>query len=316
MPGDTCVFCGNTRQKDPSVSMHQFPQDPKLRSEWIKALELDDRAIKSHHRLCSRHFPQGNRNNIPNSSLEKHFASPKKCWTSRAKRAKNREVKKNLFGQLSSNSQGSTIEMPSSSTNQGASSQGMAVQEHQETTPLLAPVGEQLRTDYQLHDLPTSKEDEEAHVLLNTGLLARIEALEYENRELKAKLLQATNASSPFTATNFAGNDDLIRVYQASHHMKLSYLAEDIKRGCSIGSLRIHVERAIGRIKNFAILKGKFPLSMIWLLNQVVCVCAWLTNFQPVLVPPPMEASDEEITEYFQNLEEDSDITDHESDVE
>ena len=148
MPGDTCVFCGNTRQKDPSVSMHRFPQDPKLRSEWIKALKLDDRAIKSHHRLCSRHFPQGNRNNIPSSSLGKRFASPKKCWTSRAKRAKNREVEKNLFGQLSSNSQGSTIETPSSSTNQGASSQGMAVQEHQETTPLLAPVGEQLRTDY------------------------------------------------------------------------------------------------------------------------------------------------------------------------
>ena len=90
----------------------------------------------------------------------------------------------------------------------------MAVQEHQETTPLLAPVGEQLRTDYELHDLPTvSKEDEEAHVLLNTGLVARIEALESKNRELKAKLLQATNASLPFTATNFAGNDDLIRVY-------------------------------------------------------------------------------------------------------
>ena len=104
----------------------------------------------------------------------------------------------------------------------------MAVQEHQETTPLLAPVGEQLRTDYQLHDLPTvSKEDEEAHVLLNTGLLARIEALESENRELKAKLLQATNASSPFTATNFAGNDDLIRVYTGfpSYEAFLSFLS-------------------------------------------------------------------------------------------
>ena len=44
----------------------------------------------------------------------------------------------------------------------------MVVQEHQETTPLLALVGEQLRTDYQLHDLPTvSKEDEEANVLLS-----------------------------------------------------------------------------------------------------------------------------------------------------
>ena len=54
---------------------------------------------------------------------------------------------------------------------------------------------------------------------------------------------------------------------------------------------------------------------MIRLLNQVVCVCAWLTNFQPVLVPPPMEASDEEISEYLQKLE-DSDITDQESDDE
>ena len=38
MPGDTCVFCGNSRQKDPSVSMHRFPRDPTLRGEWIKAL--------------------------------------------------------------------------------------------------------------------------------------------------------------------------------------------------------------------------------------------------------------------------------------
>ena len=77
--------------------------------------------------------------------------------------------------------------------------------------PLLAPVGEQLHMDYQLHNLPTvGKEDEEVHVLLNTGLLARIEVLESQNRELKAKLLQATNVSSPFTTTNFAGNDDLI----------------------------------------------------------------------------------------------------------
>ena len=469
---------------------------------------------------------------MPSSSLGKRFASPKKCWTSRAKRANNRQAEKNLFG---SSSHGSMIETPSTSTKQGVSAQEMAVQEQQETTPLLAPVGEQLRTDYQLHDLPTvSKDDEETHILLNTGLLARIETLESENRELKAKLLQATatNVLSSFTATNFAGNDELIRLYTgfpsyeaflsffeflgpAVHELKywgekdyerkqqrkrkltsldqfflmmikiklnlrnkdlgyrfgiseslvsryictwicflyqhlkeidwtpspqqvsgtlpqsfhdkypttfaiidgseifietpndlhiqsstwssykhhntakfliactpngvvsfispvyvggisdveltrvsgflktledkhdISIMADrgftikdqlgelgvqlnippfldgrtqlpphDIKRGRSIASLRIHVERAISRIKNFAILKGKFPLSMIRLLNQVVCVCAWLTNFQPVLVPPPMEASDEEISEYFQKLEEDSDITDNESDVE
>ena len=81
-----------------------------------------------------------------------------------AKRAKNREVNKNLFGQLSSNNQESTIETPSSLTNQGASSQGMAVQEHQETMPLLAPVGEQLRTVFQLHDLLTVSKGMKKHM--------------------------------------------------------------------------------------------------------------------------------------------------------
>ena len=65
MPGDTCVYCGNTRQKDPSMSMYRFPYDSKLRSEWIKALKLDDSDIKRQHRLCSRHFPQGDRKNMP-----------------------------------------------------------------------------------------------------------------------------------------------------------------------------------------------------------------------------------------------------------
>ena len=36
------------------------------------------------------------------------------------------------------------------------------MQKQQETNPLLAPVGEQLYKNYQLHDLPTvSKKDEE-----------------------------------------------------------------------------------------------------------------------------------------------------------
>ena len=105
MPGDTCVFCGNSCQKDPSVSIHRFPKDPTLRSEWIKALELDASTIKDHHRVCSRHFPQGDTKNKPSILLGKRFASPKKSWTSRAKRAKSREdceAERSLFGELSS----------------------------------------------------------------------------------------------------------------------------------------------------------------------------------------------------------------------
>ena len=57
--------------------------------------------------------------------------------------------------------------------------------------------------------------------------------------------------------------------------------ADEVKHGRSIASLRIHVERAIGRIKNYTILKGTLPITMICVANQ----CAWLTNFQPALVP-------------------------------
>ena len=40
--------------------------------------------------------------------------------------------------------------------------------------------------------------------------------------------------------------------------------------------------------------------------NQIVHVCAWLVNFQPVLIPPP--SGDMEVNTYFANLSnEDSD---------
>ena len=85
---------------------------------------------------------------------------------------------------------------------------------------------------------------------------------------------------------------------------------EEVKKGRGIASLRIHVERAIGRIKQFRILKGTFPLSMVRLLNQVVCVCAWLTNFHPALLPPPVEPSESDIEHYLHSL----DDSDHSND--
>ena len=68
-------------------------------------------------------------------------------------------------------------------------------------------------------------------------------------------------------------------------------LEADIQRGWHIASLRIHVERTIGRIKNYAILKGVLPISMIRIANQILSVCALLTNFQPALIPLPGDSS-------------------------
>ncbi len=56
--------------------------------------------------------------------------------------------------------------------------------------------------------------------------------------------------------------------------------AEEVQEGRNIASLRIHVERAIGRLKNFGILSGTIPLSLSRLTNQIVHmhVCAFLCN--------------------------------------
>ena len=45
---------------------------------------------------------------------------------------------------------------------------------------------------------------------------------------------------------------------------------EEIQSGRKIASLRIHVERAIGMIKVYSILKGTIPLSMARLINQII----------------------------------------------
>ena len=48
---------------------------------------------------------------------------------------------------------------------------------------------------------------------------------------------------------------------------------KEVQEGRRIASVRIHVERAIGRMKNFGILQGIFPISMSRIINQAVCVC-------------------------------------------
>lgn len=74
-----------------------------------------------------------------------------------------------------------------------------------------------------------------------------------------------------------------------------------MKSGGQIASLRIHVERAIGRVKNYHILKGTLSLSLARLANQIVCICAWLTNFQTVLIPTTDNPSEDEVDEYLEH---------------
>ena len=51
-----------------------------------------------------------------------------------------------------------------------------------------------------------------------------------------------------------------------------------------IAQLRVHVERAIGRVKKYRILQGVIPSAMWYSLNEVIYVCCMLTNLSPPLV--------------------------------
>ena len=84
---------------------------------------------------------------------------------------------------------------------------------------------------------------------------------------------------------------------------------KEVQQGRAMASLCVHVERAIGRMENYTILKGVFPINMAHIANKVVLVCAWLTNFLPPLVPPPTEkeisdsSTDDELSDLEDNID-------------
>lgn len=62
--------------------------------------------------------------------------------------------------------------------------------------------------------------------------------------------------------------------------------ASETEETMTIASVRIHVERAIGRIKTYHILDGNLPNTLSPYATQIATVCGLLTNFLPPLLPP------------------------------
>jgi len=65
---------------------------------------------------------------------------------------------------------------------------------------------------------------------------------------------------------------------------KKQMAANDVFLTKRIARLRIHVERTIGRVKEYKILKDTLPASMWDSLSNVIYVCCMLSNFEPPLV--------------------------------
>ena len=62
--------------------------------------------------------------------------------------------------------------------------------------------------------------------------------------------------------------------------------AAETEETMTIASVRIHVERAIGRIKTYHILDGNLPNTLSPYATQIATVCGLLTNFLPPLLTP------------------------------
>lgn len=60
--------------------------------------------------------------------------------------------------------------------------------------------------------------------------------------------------------------------------------AAEVVETQSIASVRIHVERAINKIKNFHIWDSVVPFTLFGVVNQMWVVCAMLCNFQNSII--------------------------------
>ena len=109
-------------------------------------LDLTSIANKDYHRVCSQHFPDADSRRDPQLNIGRHLASPKKQGD-RNKRTKRRESISN--SSLSFNSD----------QDSGDASKTESVVASYVTFPIPSPmitgIGEQLLTDFQVHEIPT-----------------------------------------------------------------------------------------------------------------------------------------------------------------
>ena len=77
---------------------------------------------------------------------------------------------------------------------------------------------------------------------------------------------------------NPLGAQVIIPAFKGSNWSQIS--PEEVMQSKRVSEVRIHVERAIGRVRTFHILDSDMKLSMKNIAEQIFTVCAYLTNFQ------------------------------------
>lgn len=75
---------------------------------------------------------------------------------------------------------------------------------------------------------------------------------------------------------------------------KTQFTPDEVTASRKISAARIHVERTIGYLKNYRIIRNKVPIGILPHLSDIVFVCGQLVNLQPVFL--------REVDEHFLRL--------------
>lgn len=77
---------------------------------------------------------------------------------------------------------------------------------------------------------------------------------------------------------------DVITVLPPRAKKNTQFTVEEMEKTRQIGSVRVHVERLIGKLKNFRILRNRIETNLLPHINKIVHVCAVLVNLSPSIL--------------------------------
>ena len=127
--------------------------------------------------------------------------------------------------------------------------------------------------------LPGSKSDEE--ILRDSGILSRAQE---GDRWL---------ADKGFIVQHILDNYGVIVETPEKIWGKKQFTPEQDVHNRKNSHVRVHVERAIRRVKVFRILKGNLAIRYVHHISKLWKVCCWLTAFLPPLVSANSELMEE-----------------------
>ena len=74
-----------------------------------------------------------------------------------------------------------------------------------------------------------------------------------------------------------------------AYNKQKSFSKEDSEMSHTIGHLRIYIEEAFRRVREFTIFRKQVKLSQLDLIGRMFAVCALMTNFSPLLKLDPSD---------------------------